>query len=58
MLSKKVAIRLGALKKEKVLVNQDEGGMAFPAGRNRHCYLFMIFGISLITLQLYLIIHQ
>lgn len=32
MLSKQVAIRMGVLKAGKSLVNQDEGGMAFPAG--------------------------
>lgn len=32
MLSKQVAIRMGALKEGKSLVNQDEGGMVFLAG--------------------------
>lgn len=49
MLSKQVTIRIGHTE-EKDLVNQDEGGTALPAGRNKHCYLFTTLGISLIAL--------
>lgn len=49
MLSKQVAIRIRKRERPS-LVNQDEGRMAFPAGRDKYCYLFMILAISLIAL--------
>lgn len=49
MLSKQVAIRMGHTE-EKDLVYRDEGGIALPAGKDKHCYLFTTLGISLIAL--------
>lgn len=44
---------LGTLKTENLLANGDERGLAFLAGRDKCCYLFVIFGISLTAFELY-----